>query len=150
MIKVIVEDIFNNYIYTNLKEYVESNSIYSPKVTKKQTQESKVFPIVPVRLLPIENKYNNLSYSEETYTFGIEINIYSQDKYTNNLKVSKKTVCDEVTNKVIEYFKNNYKVSIKVEYDMPNIDSNIHRNYVRITGKLDTKYGSDKLVIYPL
>jgi len=147
---LIVENIFNNHIYINLKEYVENNSIYNPKVTKKQPQESKVFPIVPVKLLPIENKYNNLSYGEETYSFGIEINIYSQDKYTNNLKISKKTVCDEVTNKVIEYFKNNYKVSIKVEYDMPNIDSDIHRNYVRITGKLDTKYGNDKLVIYPL
>ena len=147
---MIVENIFNNHIYINLKEYVENNSIYNPKVTKKQPQESKVFPIVPVKLLPIENKYNNLSYGEETYSFGIEINIYSQDKYTNNLKISKKTVCDEVTNKVIEYFKNNYKVSIKVEYDMPNIDSDIHRNYVRITGKLDTKYGNDKLVIYPL
>lgn len=147
---MIVENIFNNHIYKNLKVYVENNSIYSPKVTKKQTQESKVFPIVPVKLLPIENKYNNLSYTEETYNFGIEINIYSQDKITNNSKVSKKTICDEVTNKVIEYFRSNFKVSIKVEYDMPNIDSDIHRNYIRINGKLDTKYGNDRLVIYPL
>ena len=106
--------------------------------------DSKIFPIVPVKLLPIENTYNNLSYGEETYNFGIEINIYAQEKTVGTSKLSKKTICDEVTKKVIEYFKNNYHVSIKLEYDLPNIDSNIHRNYVRITGKLDTKYGLNK------
>lgn len=146
---MLVEDIFNDTIYPNLKTYVETNSLYSPKVTKKNPLDSKIFPIVPVKLLPIENTYNNLSYGEETYNFGIEINIYAQEKTVGTSKLSKKTICDEVTKKVIEYFKNNYHVSIKLEYDLPNIDSNIHRNYVRITGKLDTKYGSNNLVIYP-
>ena len=146
---MIIETIFNETIYPNLKEYVETNSIYSPKVTKISPQDSKVFPIVPVRLLPIRNLYNNLNYGEETYNFGIEINIYATDKTVGTSKLSKKTICDEVTSKVIDYFKTNFHVSIYVEYDMPNIDTNIHRNYVRITGVLDTKYGNENLVIYP-
>lgn len=144
-----VKKTFETIIYPKMKNYVEMQSIYKPKVTKKQTQESKIFPIVPIRLLPIENSYNNLSYSEETYSFGIDINVYAQDKTIDNLKVSKKTICDEITEKIIEFYKTNYHVTIRVEYDIPNIDSNIHRNNIRITGKLDTKYGLNKLVIYP-
>ena len=108
-------------------------------------QQSKVFPIVPVKLLPVTNKYNNLSYGEETYTFGIEINVYSMASG----KASKRTVCNEVTKHVVNYFKNNYHVTIKTELDAINADSNVHRNIIKITGKLDTKYGLDNLVIYP-
>lgn len=146
---MIVENIFETIIFPNLKEYVETNSIYSPKVTKRMPQESKVFPIVPVKLLPVTNKYNNLNYGEETYTFKIEINIYAEEKTINNIQISKRTICNEITNKVVEYFKNNYHVTIKTELDALNIDINIQRNIVRISGKLDTKYGENNCVIYP-
>ena len=146
---MILENIFETIIFPNLKEYVETNSIYSPKVTKKMPQESKVFPIVPVKLLPVTNKYNNLNYGEETYTFKIEINIYAEEKTINKVQISKRTICNEITNKVVEYFKNNYHVTIKTELDALNIDINIQRNIVRISGKLDTKYGENNYVIYP-
>lgn len=142
---MIVEDVFENIIYPNLKDYVETNSIYSPKITKKRPQESKIFPIVPVRLLYSKNSYNNLSYGEETYTLGIEIDIYSID--IGN--VSKRTICNEITKIINDFFKENYRMTIKNVIDAPNADSNIQRNNIRITGKLDTKYGLNNLVIYP-
>lgn len=142
---MIVENIFENKIFPELKKYVEEKSIYKPTVTKAMPQQSKVFPIVPVKLLPVTNKYNNLSYGEETYTFGIEINVYSMASG----KTSKRTICNEVTEHVVDYFKNNYHVIIKTELDAINADSNVHRNIIKITGKLDTKYGLDNLVIYP-
>lgn len=142
---MIVENIFEDKIFPELKKYVEEKSIYKPTVTKAMPQQSKVFPIVPVKLLPVTNKYNNLSYGEETYTFGIEINVYSM----TSGKASKRTVCNEVTKHVVHYFKNNYHVTIKTELDAINADSNVHRNIIKITGKLDTKYGLDNLVIYP-
>ena len=146
---MIVENLFETIIYPQIKEYVEQNSIYNPTVTKTMPQESKVFPIAPTKLLPVTNQYNNLSYGEETYTFGIEIDVYAEDKTINNKKVSKRTICNEITDVIVNYFKVNYRVTIKVELDAPNVDSNIHRNNIKITGKLDTKYGLDKLVIYP-
>lgn len=146
---MIVEQIFEKIIFPKLKEYVETNSIYSPLVTKAMPQESKKFPIVPVKLLPVENTYNNLNYGEETYTFGIDINVYSDDKTIDETKISKRTICNEITEKIITYFKTNFHVTIRTELDVLNVDSNIHRNNIRITGKLDTKYGIDKLVIYP-
>lgn len=143
---MIVENIFENKIFPELKKYVEEKSIYKPTVTKAMPQQSKVFPIVPVKLLPVTNKYNNLSYGEETYTFGIEINVYSM----TSGKTSKRTVCNEVTEQVVDYFKNNYHVTIKTELDALNADSNVHRNIIKITGTLDTKYGLNNLVIYPV
>lgn len=146
---MIMEELFEKTIFPNMKEYVENNSLYNPTVTKKMPQTSKIFPIVPTKLLPVTNQYNNLSYSEETYTFGIEINVYAEDKTFNGEKVSKRSICNEITEHIVNYFKTNFRVTIKTELDAPNIDSNIHRNYIKVTGKLDTKYGSDKLVIYP-
>lgn len=146
---MIVEDVFNNTIYPNMKQYVEEKSIYNPIVTKAKSQESKRFPIVPTTLLPITNQYNNLSYGEETYTFGINIDVFTIDQTIGGKKVSKRTICDEVTKWIIDYFKTNFRVTIKNYPDAPNADSNVHRNNIKITGKLDTKYGLDKLVIYP-
>ena len=146
---MLVKEIFENIIFPDLKKYVEETSIYKPKLIKNIPQKSKVFPIATVILLPFENRYNNLSYGELTYDFGIDINCYAQDITENNEKISKKTVCNEVVSKVVEFFEKNYHVRIKVELDIKNIDSNIHRDNVRITGRLDTKYGLDKLVIYP-
>ena len=40
-------------------------------------------------------------------------------------------------------------MTIKVEYDILNVDIDVHRNNIKISGKLDTKYGLDNLVIYP-
>lgn len=146
---MIVENLFEKVIFPRLKNYVEENSIYNPRVTKTMPQESKVFPIVPIELLPVIIKCNSLSYGEQTYKFGIDINIYSEDKTIDGIKVSKRTICNEVTNHIVDYFANNYHVTIQFKLDAINADSNVHRNYVRITGKLDTKYGLDNLVIYP-
>ena len=158
---MLVQDIFEDTFYPNLKEYVEKNNEYSAKVVKVHPQDSKVFPIIPVQLLYERNKYNNLSYGEETYTFGIEINVYAQDitkeviveennvSSTSYKKISKKTICDELTKIIVDYIKSNYHFTIKVTHDAPNVDDNVHRNTIRLSGTLDTKYGDNNLVIYP-
>lgn len=146
---MIIHNVFENMIFKELKDYVETKSKYSPLLTKKLPQESKIFPIVPIKLMPYENRFNNLNYSEETYDFVIDINVYSIDKTVDGVKVSKRTICNEITEKIVEYFRNNLKVKIKVETDVYNIDTNVQRNNIKISGRLDTKYGENKLVIYP-
>jgi hypothetical protein len=147
---MLVEEIFDIKFYPELKEYVEETNIYDAKVVKVNPQDSKVFPIIPVKLLPkITNKYNNLSYGEETYSFGIEIDIYAIDKTVDNKKISKKTICDNLTKLIVSYIKDNYHFTISVTHDAPNVDSSVHRNIIQLKGVLDTKYGNDNLVIYP-
>jgi len=154
---MLVEEVFEEIIYPDLKEYIETNNVYSAKVVKKTPQDSKIFPIIPICLLPVTNRYNNLSYGEETYNFGIEINIYAIDEtiettvegQTESKKVSKKTICDELIKLIVNYIKENYHFTINVNHDAYNMDDNVHRGMIRLTGVLDTKYGNDNLVIYP-
>ncbi len=146
---MIVEDLYYNTIYPEMKKYVEANSIYSPLVTKKYTNQSKKFPIVPTKLMPVINHFSTLNYNEQIYEFGIDINVYSIDKTINDKKISGETICNEVTEKIVEFFYKNYRVTIKKELDVENIDSSVHRNNIKISGVLDTKYGIDNLIIYP-
>lgn len=145
----IVQTVFNEKIYPEIKSYLETNSNYEPLVTKSKPSVSKRFPIIPIKLLPNVNTYNNLSYGEETYSFGIEIDINCQDKELNNEQVSKRTISEELTNLVIEYFKTNYRVTIRVEPNAISLDERVQRALIRVSGVIDTKYGMDKLVIYP-
>lgn len=142
---MIVEEFFEKIFFPNLKKYTETSSIYGPLVTKAMPQESKRFPIVPIKLIDSISKYTTLSYDEEAFNFGIIINVYAVD----NGNTSKRTICNEVTNTIVNYIKDEYKMTVKIELDVPNSDSNVQRNIITITGKIDTKYGLDKLVIYP-
>jgi hypothetical protein len=144
-----VKQLYNEKFFPELKNYVETNSIYSPIVTKVYTEQSKVFPIVTVQLVRERQIFNNLTYGEQTYPFRIDINVYSNDKTINNTKVSKKTITDEISDVVIDYFDSNYKVSITRQDDIANIDGNIRRDLIRIDGILDTKWGEEGLTIYP-
>lgn len=145
----LVREVFNNTIYSGLKTYVETNSIYEPLITKSKPSVSKVFPIIPVKLLPSTNEYGNLSYSEERFRFGIEINVNTQEKTVNGSKVAKRTICEELTSLIVKYFKENYRVTVLVTPNAPITDETVHRALIRVTGVIDTRYGLDNLVIYP-
>lgn len=145
----LVQEIFNKKIYPELKEYVEFNSIYEPIVVKNKPSVSKIFPIVPIKLLPSQNIYGNLSYTQEKFSFGIEIDINAQDKTVSDTKVSKRMICEEITSWIIKYFKENYRVTTYIEPNATITDDTVHRALIRISGVIDTRYGIDKLVIYP-
>lgn len=149
--KDLVQEVFNDTIYPELKEYIETNSIYSRNqlVNKNKPTTQPTFPIILVKLLPSTNVYGNLNYSEERFNFGIEIDINAQDKTVNDVKVSKRTICEELTSWIITYFKTNYRVIITSEPNAPTTDETVHRAVIRVSGVIDTKYGLDKLIIYP-
>lgn len=149
IVKDLVQEVFNNKIYPELKSYIDNNSIYKPLVVKSKPSVSKVFPIVPIKLLPSQNTYGNLSYTQENFSFGIEIDINAQDKTFDGNKVSKRLICEEITNWIVKYFKENYRVTIYIDSNATITDDNVHRALVRISGVLDTRYGIDNLVIYP-
>lgn len=144
-----INDLYKEKIYPELKEYVVSNSMYNPVVTKVYTEQSKVFPIVTVELSSVRQKFNNLTWGEKTYPFRIDINVYSNDKTINNTKVSKIAITDEISELVETYFNDNYKISISRQDDIANIDGSIRRNLIRVDGILDTKWGEEGLTIYP-
>ncbi len=138
---MIVEELFENTILPGLKEYVKEHSIYSPVFDKTE----ELYPQVSIKLLPIFNQYNNLSYKEETYIFGISVNVYTKE----NNGISKSSICNKITSTIVDYFKTNFRMTIRIELDIKNENSEIYQNNVKVTGKLDTRYGIDHLVIYP-
>lgn len=154
---MVVEEAFENIIYPGLKEYLIENSNYSPIVTKAYTEQSKVFPIVIVNLNRVINNYGNLTYGEENYPFRIDINIYANDKtidivesgVSTHKKVSKITIASEISGLVETYFKTNFRVTVNRQDDIDNIDGSIRRNFIRISGIFDTKFGEGNYVIYP-
>lgn len=146
---MIVKKLFNEKIFPELKEYVETNSIYSPLVTKVYTEQSKVFPIVTVQLVRERQKFNTLTWGERTYPFRININVYSNDKSINNTKVSKIAITDEISSLVEDYFNESCKISLSREDDIANIDGTIRRNIIIVEGIVDTKLGEDNVIIYP-
>ena len=144
-----VNDLYKEKIYPELKEYILSHSLYSPVVTKVYTEQSKVFPIVTVQLVRERQVFNNLTWGELTYPFRIDINVYANDKTINNTKVSKIVITDEISGIIEDYFNNSCKVSIYRQDDLANIDGNIRRNFIRVEGILDTKWGDNDITIYP-
>lgn len=113
---MIVADLFEQTIFPNLKEYVESNS--NALVSKKKIDS---YPLVVVKLLPIKNQYSSLNYEEEVYIFGIDIKIFSNEDIT------------VITNKVIDYFRTNFRLTLRLELD---VSESIYQNNIRVTGKM--------------
>ena len=146
---MIVNKLFKEKIFPELKEYVEDNSIYSPLVTKVYTEQSKVFPIVTVQLVRERQKFNTLTWGEKTYSFRINVNVYSNDKTINNTKVSKIAITDERSSLIETYFNESCKISLNRQDDIANIDGTIRRNLITVDGIVDTKLGEDDLIIYP-
>lgn len=143
------KELFDETILPNFKEYVITNSKYSPVVTDVLNEQSKVFPIVTVNASRVLNNYGNLSYTEENYPFRIDINMYANDKSLDGKKISKITIANELSNLVETYFKSNYKVTINRQDNFDNIDGTIRRNFIRVSGVLDTKFGENNYRIYP-
>ncbi len=146
---MIANKLLKEKIYPELKEYIETNSEYSPLVTKVYTEQSKVFPIVTVQLATERQNFGNLTYGERTYPFRIYINVYANDKTIKNTKVSKIAITDEISELVETYFNESCKVSLSREDDIANIDGTIRRNLIRVEGIIDTKLGEDNLIVYP-
>lgn len=146
---MLTQEILENELYPDLKEYLEEHSNYSPILVKRYTGESKVFPLVTMLLYRTSRDYTTLTYGEKTYDFRLEIDVYAKDIVNEGAKVSKRIVGNEITKHIVDFFEEYYTVSIRVNYDTVNMDGEVYRNNVRISGVLDTKYGNDKLVTYP-
>lgn len=137
---MILNELFENTIYPDMKEYVLRKSLYNPNLDDCDT-----YPYIKAKILNISNKYNSLSYDEEIFEFTINVDIFSKDTETE----SKNVICDEITKHIIDYYKSNYRVTIKVTFDLEN-EQKAYKNNIQIMGKLDTKYGLNNLVIYPI
>ncbi len=137
-----IEKIYDK-IAMELEEYLQENSIYKPYFYKVDF-ETKEFPRVVFKELPREIRYTTLSYTEEQYIYGFEINVYS----ISNRMVSSATTANEISSHIEKFFKDKYRMNITVSRNVPNEDTDVYRNLIQANCIIDTKF-KDRLVIYP-
>ena len=130
-------------IYKELKAYLKENSEYAVTVDTREPNKKR-FPIVIVSELSDDSIYTTLKYTDEIYYIDLEINTYA----VQDGNIPNKTIADETTNLIEQFFKDNYRVSLRTTRDVPNLDTNVYRNLTTVRFKVETKY-KDKLVISP-
>lgn len=130
-------------IYQELKQYLDDNSIYTPYVYKREAENTN-FPKVIVKELPRDSYFTTLKYGDEKYNFGLEINVYALP----DGDIPSATISTEISNHIETFFKEQYRMSVNVSHDVPNIDTSVYRDLIQAKCIVDTKY-EDKLVIYP-
>lgn len=136
-------------IYSGLKQYISEKSIYTPKCVKYKPNEISLFPLVTCVEGKSEYTFTTLNYTDEIYTYDImEINVFAQNKTVNGQQISGMTIKDEIISHIQRYFKEVYKLNVKVTPNAPNLDDSIYRGIVNVSCKIDTKF-KDRLVIYP-
>jgi hypothetical protein len=134
---------FYDLVFSELKEYLINNSVYKPYIFKSEPKD-KLFPVVVVENITKKKEYTTLKYSEPKYSFALNINVYAID--TKN--IASQVICDELSNLIENFFTEEYRMSININPNSPNIDENVKRTIINVSCTLDTKF-KDKLIIYP-
>ena len=134
---------FYDFIFTDLKEYISSNSEYKPYIFKKEPEE-KLFPLVTIKELSRNGSHTTLKYTDYRYVFALEINVYS----LSEKGIAGKTICKEVSDLIERYFTEKYRMNVTVNPNATNIDGSVDRTLIHVDCTLDTKY-KDRLIIYP-
>ncbi len=130
-------------IFKDLKEYLLTNSKYSPYVFQNEP-EDKLFPLVVMKQREIYGDYTTLNYTDYIYPMNFNINIYAI-QYNN---ISNITVSNELCDLIETFFNSNYRMKVKTDRNVENIDMNVHRALIKVSCQIDTKF-KDKLIIYP-
>lgn len=144
-------DLHNLYetIYSDLKQYISKNSIYQPKCVKYKPNEISLFPLMTCVEGKSEHSFTTLKYTDEIYSYDImEINVFAQNKTVNGEQISGMTIKDEIISHIRKYFRDVYKLNVKVTPNAPNLDNSIYRGIINVSCKVDTKF-KDRLIIYP-
>lgn len=125
-------DIYDE-IFEYSKNYIKSNSIYNPKVVKDTPQQEKFFPVVIIKQIRDNIINENLDKTDQRFRIVFEIEIYSIDEENT----AKQEITKELIRLVNDVFDEHYGFNRRTNSNIPNIDLNVDRQYMRYEGKLD-------------
>ena len=126
-------------LFLEYKEYIETNSIYSPKVVKNYNYDKQDFPI-------IDFNYDNSTNSNDATVDGIEyydneyfsVTIYAKDKGN----ISKNIITEELiqlTHKFLGRYKGMKRTLCR---PIPNLDTNVLRTVMNYQCQVGNIYGN--------
>lgn len=125
-------------IFKELKDYLESQSIYQPRVVKNKTNKSADFPIVVCQLSNITDTDNctidKIECFKEMYLTN---DVYTTNKVINEEEISSQVINNELTNLIIKFFE--YKnMKMTLCRLTPNLDTNVLRRTIQHQGLIST------------
>ena len=128
-----------NSLYLEYKQFIEENSIYSPRVVKNFTYKSTYFPIVDFKHEDSLDSYNRtldgIEYYDDEY---FQITIYAQDKGN----ASRNVIIDELkslTHVFMGIHKNMKRTACK---EIPNLDTDVGRLLMKYQCRWGNVYGN--------
>lgn len=118
-------------IFRELKQYIESNSIYSPKVVKKNNNKAAYFPTIVCMLSNLTFTDSITTDKRESYNqYFITTDIYTKNKVVDGKTIASDIINQEISNLVLEYFKmRNLRVTLC--QPTPNLDIEVDRRTIR-------------------
>lgn len=126
-------------LFLEYKTYIESNSLYSPKVVKDFNYDNSYFPI-------IDFSYDNTINTNDATIDGIEyydneyfiITIYAKD----NNNISKNIITEELV-ELTQKFLGKYKgMTRTLCRPIPNMDTNVLRTLINYQCQVGNVYGN--------
>lgn len=126
-------------MYQYSKEYIQSNSKYSPAVLKTTPQEINQFPLVVIPECKLILKDETLKHKEKEYRLIFDIELYSTDKSVGSKKVARQSIIAELEKLIYEVFEEHYLMRVAEPKSTPNIDRNVDRLYMRAEATINEK-----------
>lgn len=126
-------------MYQYTKEYIQSNSKYSPAVLKTTPQEINQLPLVVIPECKLILKDETLKHKEKEYRLIFDIELYSTDKSVGSKKVARQSIIAELEKLIYEVFEEHYLMRVAEPKPTPNIDRNVDRLYMRAEATINEK-----------
>lgn len=95
--------------------------------------QRKVFPSVIIKPIADDLYDENLDKTDQRFNLGFEIEIYS----VNRELISKEKIARELMKLVNDVFDEHYGMLRASNQELPNIDTDVYRWYMRYEGKID-------------
>lgn len=127
-----------NELYRDVKEYVNLNTQYSPRVTQKSLKQSDKFPLITITEDNNKNDLVSTEFSESTDKISISVNIYAQDIAIENKTISNVNIARELMKLVDDIAGRKYHMLRTDCKPTPNLDNTIYRITMKYTKKIIT------------
>ena len=121
-----------NEIFKYARQYIKENSKYSPTILK-DTPPDKKFPLIIIKEINPLLQDETLKKGEQKFKIVYEIEIFTM----NNGNITKQTITKELKELLINVFFEYYGMNIKANKQIPNIDSNLDRWYLKFEAIID-------------
>lgn len=113
------------------------NSEYNPKVLKSTPSEISKNPLVIIPKCKLYLIDETMDKKEQEFKLIFEIEIYSQDKVVGTKTIARQSIIEELDKLVYDVFSEHYGMKLKEDKSIPNIDTNVDRQYVRYEGTIN-------------